>query len=162
MEPRIVEKEAFVLAGVRKHTRDGWQVIGEAWCELKSQMDRLPRVDANVMYGFEDYSEEYQSDPLQYYYMAAVEVEENGNIPEGMYIKRVPKSSYAVFTVNGNNANGEIGKAFRYIYDVWLPNSEYCLPEELCADFEYYDERWNCQNKAAQMDIYIPIKKMIE
>lgn len=104
MEPRIVEKEAFVLAGVRKHTRDGWQVIGEAWCELKSQMDRLPRVDAN----------------------------------------------------------GEIGKAFRYIYDVWLPNSEYCLPEELCADFEYYDERWNCQNKAAQMDIYIPIKKMIE
>lgn len=74
--------------------------------------------------------------------------------------KRVPKATYAVFTVNGNNSNGEIAKAFRYIYDTWLPNSEYCLSDELCADFEYYDERWDCQTDSAQMDLYIPVKKM--
>lgn len=29
-------------------------------------------------------------------------------------------------------------------------------------DFEYYDERWDCQLGAAQMEIYIPVKKMGE
>ena len=82
------------------------------------------------------------------------------NSPEGVYRKIVPKSEYAVFTVNGNNANGEIGQAFHYIYNVWLPSSDYCIDEELLFDFEYYDERWDCQLQTAQMDIYIPIKKL--
>lgn len=73
--------------------------------------------------------------------MAAVESESDADIPDDMCIKQIPKAEYAVFTVNGNNANGEIGKAFEYIYDVWLPSSEYYFSDELCADFEYYDER---------------------
>ena len=160
MEPNFIEKDAFLLVGVRKHTRNGVQVIGEAWDELKANVDKINRVNPNVMYGFEDYSEDFSSEPLQFYYMAAVEAPDDTNVPAGMSVKKVPKSLYAVFTVNGNNANGEIGKAFRYIYDVWLPNSEYCLSDELCADFEYYDERWNCQSSASQLDIYIPVKKL--
>ena len=65
-------------------------------------------------------------------------------------------------TVNGNNGNGEIGKAFQYIYQVWLPQSEYCLDENLLADFEYYDERWDCQSGAAQMELYIPVRRLEE
>ena len=40
--------------------------------------------------------------------MAGVEVNKESELPEGMYRKVVPKAEYAVFTVNGNNANGEI------------------------------------------------------
>ena len=69
------------------------------------------------------------------YYMAGVEVDKDTALPEGMYRKVVQKAKYAVFTVNGNNANGEIGKAFQYIYFVWLPNSEYCIDEN--ALFEH-------------------------
>ena len=47
-----------------------------------------------------------------------------------------------------------IEEAFQYIYDVWLPSSEYYLSEEVCADFEYYDERWDCQSSSAKMDLY--------
>ena len=43
---------------------------------------------------------------------------------------------------------------------VWLPNSEYCIDEDALLDFEYYDERWDCQFGAAQMDIYVPVKRM--
>lgn len=160
IEPKIVTKEEFVIAGYRKHTRDGYGVIGEAWFELKSNMDSLKRKNEHTMYGFEDYSEEFTADPLAFYYMAGVEVDKETELPEGMYRKVVPKAEYAVFTVNGNNANGEIGQAFRYIYNVWLPNSEYCLDEEQLLDFEYYDERWDCQLQTAQMDIYVPIKKL--
>lgn len=162
MEPYFVEKDAFVLVGYRRYTGDGFQVIGEAWEKLKENMNRIKRKNPNTMYGFEDYSEDYSAEPLKFYYMAAVEAEEDAEIPEGMDIKRVPKALYAVFTVNGNNADGEIGKAFHYIYNVWLPQSEYCLDEKLSADFEYYDERWDCQSASAQMELYIPVRKMEE
>lgn len=160
MEPKFIEREEFFLAGVRKHTSNGWQAIGESWNELKSKLDSVERVNNSVMYGFEDYSEDFTPSPLSFYYMASIEVLEDTLIPEGWKKKKIPKSEYAVFTVNGNNSNGEIGKAFRYIYDVWFPSSEYCMPVEMCGDFEYYDERWDCQSKSAQIDIYIPVKKL--
>ncbi len=160
MEPRFITKEAFILAGSRKHTKNGWNVIGEAWSELKANFDKFDRINPNEMYGFEDYSVDFCPDPMSFYYMAAVEVRDEHNIPEGMFVKEIPTSLYAVFTVNGNNSNGEIGQAFRYIYDIWLPNSEYCLSDELCADFEFYDERWDCQSSSAQVDLYIPVKKL--
>ncbi len=167
IEPRFEEKEEFVIAGYRKHTRDGFHVIGESWFELKSNLDTMKRkiIDSSIknehtMYGFEDYSEGFCPDPLSFYYMAGIEVGKDTPLPEGMHRKVVPKAKYAVFTVNGNNANGEIGKAFQYIYFVWLPNSEYCIDENALFDYEYYDERWDCQFRAAQMDIYVPVRKM--
>lgn len=160
IKPVFIEKDEFYLAGYRKHTRDGIQVIGESWHELKNTMNKLKRVNPSAMYGLEDYTNDFISEPLQFYYMAAVDVEEDTNIPDGMCKIKIPQALYAVFTVNGNNANGEIGKAFKYIYDIWLPNSEYCLDENLLIDFEYYDERWDCQSKSAQLDIYIPVKKL--
>lgn len=124
-EPRIINKEKFILAGYRKHTSNGFQVIGESWQELKANMDKIKRANTNTMYGFEDYSEDFCREPLQFYYMAAVEIE-------------------------------------RDTYYAWLPNSEYCLSDELRADFEYYDERWNCQSASSQIDIYIPIRKIAD
>ncbi len=160
IEPRFEEREAFFIAGYRKHTREGFHVIGEAWFELKSNMNAVARKNNHTMYGFEDYSEDFCSEPLSFYYMAGVEVDRDTPLPEGMYLKAVPKARYAVFTVNGNNSDREIGKAFRYIYFSWLPNSEYCIDENALLDFEYYDERWDCQFGQAQMDIYVPVRKM--
>ena len=160
MEPRFLKKEAFILAGFRKHTKEGGHIIGEVWEKLKEVIPEIKnRVGQNIMYGFEDYSEDFNSNTLQFYYMAAIEVSDEKNLPEGIFIKKIPAAQYAVFTVNGNNSNGEIGQAFRYIYDKWLPQSEYCLSDEIMADFEYYDERWDCQSSKAQIDIYIPIIK---
>ena len=159
LTPRFVERSALVLAGLRKHTSEGWQVIGESWSELKANWDKLDRVDS-FMYGLEDYSEDCIPDPMQFYYMAAAEVRNVNNLPNGFSVKKIPASTYAVFTVNGNNSNNEIGRAFRYIYDVWLPNSEYCINGESTADFEFYDERWDCMDGNSQVDLYIPIKRM--
>lgn len=162
IEARFEERDEFVIAGYRKHTGEGYQVIGESWFELKSNLNNIERTNEHTMYGFEDYSEEFSSEPLAFYYMAGMEVDKDTVLSESMYRKVVPKAKYAVFTVNGNNANGEIGKAFRYIYFVRLPHSEYCIDPDALFDFEYYDERWDCQFGAAQMDIYVPIKRMEE
>lgn len=160
IEPRFEEREEFVIAGYRKHTRDGFHVIGESWFELKSSFAAIERKNEHTMYGFEDYTQDFCAEPLSFYYMAGVEVEKDTPLPKGMYRKVVPKAKYAVFTVNGNNAAGEIGKAFHYIYFVWLPNAEYCIDEKALFDFEYYDERWDCQFGAAQMDIYVSVRRL--
>ena len=34
------------------------------------------------------------------------------------------------------------------------------MDENMLVDFEYYDERWDCQLGVAQMEIYILVKKM--
>lgn len=159
LTPKFVERSAFVLAGLRKHTSGGWQLIGESWSALKVSWDKLDRVNS-FMYGLEDYSEDFISEPMQFYYMAAAEVIGVDNLPNGFSVKKIPASTYAVFTVNGNNSNNEIGRTFRYIYDIWLPNSEYCINDEITADFEFYDERWDCLDGNSQVDLYIPIKRM--
>lgn len=160
IEPQFVRLNEFVIAGYRKHTRNGFGVIGESWYQLKTHWNDIERKNKKTMFGYEDYSEDFTSEPLAFYYMAGVEVKEDTELLEGMYRKVVPAAEYAVFTVNGNNANGEIGKAFYYIYNIWLPNSEYCIDERVMADFEYYDERWDCQTGTAQMDIYVPVRKL--
>ena len=144
----------------RKQTKHGFHVIGEAWHALKSNLEAMKRKNEHTMYGVEDYSEDFCPEPLSFYYMAGVEVDADTALLPGMERKVVPKAEYAVFTINGNNANGEIGRAFHYIYSIWLPNSEYCIDENAMLDFEFYDERWDCQFGAAQMDIYIPIRKI--
>lgn len=158
LEPRMEQKSSFILMGYREHTSLGFQVIGDVWCKLKENKDNWKPVNPVTMYAFEDYSEDFLQEPVQFYYMAAVEVDESAEVYEGVSVKKIPASNYAIFTVNGKNQNGEIGKAFQYIYHSWLPNSEYCLSEKILGDFEYYDERWDCQETSSQMEIWIPIE----
>lgn len=75
IEPQFVTRGEFAVTGYRKHTKDGFQVIGEAWHELKEHMGLLQRKNERVMYGFEDYAEDYSADSLAFYYMAAVETD---------------------------------------------------------------------------------------
>ena len=158
-EPKFLSREAFYLVGCEKYTKLT-SAIGKAWETLKKYEAEIPnRVNPCTKYGFEDYSRDFSPETMQFYYMAAVQVSSLDNIPHGMTGKTVPASDYAVFTVKGCNANGEIGKAFRYIYDEWLPNSEYDFSDVICGDFEFYDERWDCSSAESEIDIYLPIRK---
>ena len=41
IEPRFEEREEFLIAGYRKHTKGGFHVIGESWFELKNSLEPL-------------------------------------------------------------------------------------------------------------------------
>ncbi len=160
MEPKFENKDEFYLVGVQGYTGSGKNVIGKAWSDFKSRFNEIENVmNPSVAYGYEDYSKDFDIEKLHFYYMAGIEVSSVENIPEGMCAKCQKPSLYAVFTVEGCNANGEIGKAFRYIYDEWLPNSEFAYNMECCGDFEFYGDEWNCTNPDGRMYIYIPIVK---
>ncbi|MDR1628792.1 MAG: AraC family transcriptional regulator [Oscillospiraceae bacterium] len=160
MKPTFVYRNSFKIVGIEVFTGDGGDVIKKAWKEM---LDRYTQVSEVVMperlYGYEDYARNLDN-PRVFHYTAGIEVSDFCNIPKGMVQISVPESEYAVFTVKGNNSNGEIGKTFRYIYDIWFPHSEYEYPDGMFFDFEYYDERWNSEDATnSEVDIYIPVKK---
>lgn len=63
--------------------------------------------------------------------------------------------TYAVFTHRGPVEN--IMETYIYIYQTWLPNSEYA--ERNGDQFEYYDERFIDKSPDSIVEIWVPIQK---
>ena len=93
-------------------------------------------------------------------YMAAVEARDLDKVPEGLCGLEVAAQTYAVFTVPlaGKEPIGrEIGRANRFIWNTWLPQSGYVFAR--APDFEYYDERFDPKTLCGEIDLYVPIQK---
>lgn len=76
-------------------------------------------------------------------------------LASGFINLEIPAGQYAVFTLNGT-AEG-IQNTRRYIYGVWLPNSNY--ERDTYSDFEITDVMQSIYPHAMKMNIYIPIKE---
>jgi len=76
------------------------------------------------------------------------------SLDNGFVQFEIPEGKYAVFTVNG--AAEAIQNTRRYIYGVWLPNSNYERNEG--PDFEITDVINSVYPNDMKMNIYIPIK----
>lgn len=101
-------------------------------------------------------------------YLLGVIVEDFTKVTPDMIKVEIPEAEYAVFTTpivdytkSGtfqNNPLADVVKAtWKYIFEEWLPNSEY-IYDESKVDFEFYDERCHFRSDAV-MEIYIPVVK---
>lgn len=157
--PKFIEKPQFRVVGIE------WSITQESnmanhdaeaswaeFCPLSNQITN--RVDNITSYGM-SYS---VSGSDNFVYITCVEVTEKDKIPAGMVYKEIPGCRYAVFTIKGTREYliQNFYFTLEYIYGQWLPYSGYELSPEIDL-FEYYDERFKCQENA-QMDLYIPIK----
>ena len=84
---------------------------------------------------------------------AAVEVSEFEDVPADLKTFVLPKGLYAIFHYQGLSSDNSI---FRYIFDEWLPNSNYVLDAR--PNFEVLGEKYKNNNPESEEDIYIPIK----
>lgn len=84
---------------------------------------------------------------------AAVEVSEFEDVPADLRTFVLPKGLYAIFHYQGLSSDNSI---FRYIFDEWLPNSNYVLDAR--PNFEVLGEKYKNNNPESEEDIYIPIK----
>lgn len=84
---------------------------------------------------------------------AAVEVSEFEDVPADLRTFILPKGLYAIFHYQGLSSDNSI---FRYIFDEWLPNSNYVLDAR--PNFEVLGEKYKNNNPESEEDIYIPIK----
>lgn len=113
--------------------------------------ERIPgKVNPEVYYGLYTNLDYYNN----FSFVICSQVESLDSIPDGMFGKTLPATSYAVFTAKGPLPEKLIN-TWRYIYANWFPNSDY--ERNKSDDFERYDERSHDPENPS-VDIYIPIK----
>lgn len=153
MEPKIVDKEKFMVVGMKYYGSNNNNEIPELWNRFNSRMPEIKDVlNKNVAMGVCEFVENL-TDESKFTYFACQEVCSLEDIPIGMDGLTVGKNKYAVFTHKGSV--DRLGDTYAYIYGSWLPRSGY--EPSKSHDFEYYDERFNPTDENSELDIYIPI-----
>jgi AraC family transcriptional regulator len=84
---------------------------------------------------------------------AAVEVSDFDNVPNEMETFSIPGGLYAVFDYKGSSTDNSI---FQYIFETWLPNSDYELDNR--THFEVLGDKYKNNDPASEEEIWIPIK----
>lgn len=84
---------------------------------------------------------------------ALAEVADYDNIPENMEIFDLQGGLYAIFDYKGLNTDDRI---FRYIFETWLPKSDYILDNR--PHFELLGAKYRNNDPESEEKIYIPIK----
>ena len=145
--PRIVAQPALRLVGAQILTRPMSPEIPALWPRFAARIPEIAsRVEPGVTFGA------MQDVGGNLLYLAAVEVGPATPAPLDMAHLDVPAGDYAVFEF----PFGEIGPAYAFIFDRWLPGSGYAqdarpLLERYGADF--------CPGQpASPMQVRVPVR----
>ena len=159
MKPRIELLPAKKLIG--KRVIMSWEnnKTPELW---KSFMTRRKEIKSNLdinLYSLNVYPPGYfqQFSPAtEFEKWAAVEVNDFNTVPDDMQTLELAGGPYAIFLYKGSSNDTKI---FEYIFQDWLPNSEYLLDAR--PHFEILGEKYkNCADDSEE-EICIPvIRKM--
>jgi AraC family transcriptional regulator len=85
-----------------------------------------------------------------------VEVSNFDKIPDGMETYILKSGTYAVFTYKGSIQ--DFPKSRQYIFQDWLPNSNYQLDNR--AHFEELSENYSKDLQNTEEDVWIPVKEV--
>jgi len=150
VEPKIVGKPAFTVAGIKYRGKNEQNEIPRLWESFVARMQEIRNaVNPAVCYGVCD---NMDGETGEFDYLAAVEVTDDADLPDGMVAWAIPAQTYAVFTCTLPT----IAKAYEHIYQTWLPASKYkraCGPE-----FELYDADFDHQQPESKLHLYVPVK----
>ena len=106
-----------------------------------------------------EHGEYYISFPVEtglFRLVTCVKVDDPEAVEDGLYVDWVPPGLYGIFSTPPTEERFAemVMDTWRYIFEVWLPNSDCALnPQGL--DYEFYDER--CHGAPYSMDICIPL-----
>ena len=133
MEPRIIQQEAFTLLGLQERftpENEDFQGIWKRFMQYESQIH--PHSTDGAFYGVCFGVEEGK----QMDYLAGMAVEAVGDVPEGLTLREVPASRYAVFECTIKT----ISDTYDWIFQHWVPTALYGRPDQGSpkADFERY------------------------
>ncbi|HQQ94662.1 MAG TPA: GyrI-like domain-containing protein [Bacteroidia bacterium] len=85
---------------------------------------------------------------------AAVEVQDQHDLPEGISPLLVPAGEYAVFLHKGPASEG--AKTYTWIFMEWLPSSGFEADHR--PHFAVMDKRYKYEDPGSEEEIWIPIK----
>jgi len=167
MTPKIIDKGRIILIGMNYygnpfHTEKSWSdknEIGILWkraeaffIEHKKDFEEI--INPDEMYEVHIESEE-TAKTGKFEVMIGAEVNKIENIPLELNIKIIPETTYAVFTLKGDNITSNWAEK---IYKEWLMNSDYDLSAKY--QIQLYTKKFiGINDPESEVYIYVPIKK---
>ena len=145
----IVIIEGFTVLGLEIHSSCSLEII-TLWEEFTPRIQEIPGVEMDddaygVFWGNDEMCEEFS-------YLACVESDMTGPLPEGMMMLNIPGGEYAVFTFPFE----QVEEAYAYIYGEWLLVSVY--EHGAGYDFEYYPAEFIPSDKGILMQLYVSVE----
>jgi AraC family transcriptional regulator len=162
LTPQIMEKCALTVVGLEaaflhalSPTSTNMTVIPPLWDKIAHRAGEVQGRSGAAMYGIiYGKPKAVRSHPDELQYVAAVAVDSQRAIPEGMVRHTVPAGTFAVFLHRGPITN--IAQTCREIYRLWLPQSPW--QHAGIADVELYDHRFTCDSEASEMEYWVSVR----
>ena len=130
MTPDIVEKNGFIVVGIRSAWDLDPVLPGVLWTtSLAPRVDEITPAPGAENYSYVVFGR-IHDDPGGYFEIVVGRVVDSlENIPTGMAGWEVPSGVYAVLEAEGLEA---VYSAYRAVVDAWLPGSGYALGDGPC------------------------------
>jgi len=157
MKVIVTEREPLKVIGMKISTTLKENSIPQLWNDFIARMEELGKTavpDCSLGVCLNEINKDHDGSEI-FEYLACRVVKDDSIIPSGMEYHEIPAQLIAVFTHFGTLDT--LGETYGYIYDQWLPKSEYKIID--AAEVEWYDSRFKFGEKDSQMDIHIPIAK---
>ena len=149
IEVEIVTIEGFTVIGIDYHGSNPEEIM-ILWEEFTPRIQEIPGVEMDdnaygVLFGYDVISEEFS-------YLACVESDISGPLPEGMMELSITDGEYAVFTFPFE----QLDEIYDYIYGEWLPESDQSHGGGY--DFEYYPADFIPSDAGVLMQLYVSVE----
>ncbi len=156
MNPRIEKLFEKKLIGKKVTMSLEDNRTGELWQSFMKRRYEIKNAIGAELYSVQVYDQSYFSNfslNVEFKKWAAIEVADYDSIPLGMEPITLGSGLYAVFVHRGAQITAM--KTFQYIFERWLPNSEYILDDR--PHFEVLGERYKNNDINSEEEIWIPI-----
>lgn len=153
---KIEKLASFTLVGRSREMTMASNTTSVLWSDFMRTKTRLEIDTGNELYSLQFYPQLYfDSFDVNSVFTkwAGYRKELNSNTPEGFKELVVPGGLYAVFLHKG--LASDFPKTFMYIFDEWLPNSEFEIDDR--PHFELLGEKYANNDRNSEEEVWIPI-----
>jgi predicted transcriptional regulator YdeE/ribosomal protein S18 acetylase RimI-like enzyme len=157
MQPELKISRQKKLIGKRMRMTFSDNKTRTLWKNFMQQRREIVNNIGTELYSIQIYSQTFfnKFNPEEEFEKwAATEVEDFSIVPEGFQTLTLEAGLYAVFSYKG--AAKDAAGTFRYIFESWLPDSDYTL--DYRPHFEILGEKYINDSPDSEEELWIPVK----
>jgi len=161
MKPRIETLTEKKLIGKRVRMTLSNNKTSELWQSFMPKRREIKNIMSEDLFSVQVYDKspdfKHFNPETEFEKWAAVEAADFDAIPGDMEPFTLKSGLYAVFLYKGDSRS--FSETFHYIFNEWLPGSDYSLDDR--AHFEILGEKYRNNDPASEEEVWIPIKPII-
>ncbi len=157
-EPKIVNVAERKLVASRMTMSLSDHQVRELWQGFRPRVHEIQNRVGSDFFSIQHFPENFKMSDFrpttEFDKLAAVEVESQDHVPEGMEAYNLAGGRYAIFIHHGSAS--AFAKTFQHIYGVWIPQSEFELDSR--DQFEILGPNYRPDDPNAEEEVWVPIK----